>query len=270
MYYMLWHSDSIFAICRKFTTFVNFYIAESMKEDLSLVEQTQKRILNYIAVNSELKKLPKEQELVDILGVSRVVIREALSQLRALGLIETKKKKGTVVKSPDIFGTVKTIVASNLLDKPTLRDLYQLRIMLEIGMADFIYRNKTEEQMSRMDSLMQKQHEIENILVKTDSDHQKMELAEKLTEIDVKFHGLLFEMTGNQSLIDFQYILRHLFTLYFPAIKNDFRKQNVISHIGLYNLLRNGNPESFRTAMRLHLSTQIDNMEQNLDKVSSH
>lgn len=240
------------------------------KEELTLVEQVQRDILKHISENTEAKKLPKEQELADILGVSRVVIREALSQLRALGLIETKKKMGTVVKSPRIFGTVKTIVDSNLLDKPTLRDLYQLRIMIEIGMADFIYQNKTEDQMERMGKLMEEQYSIDNEIVRSNDGDEKLELAEKLTEIDVKFHGLLFEMTGNQSLIDFQYILRRLFTLYFPAIKNNFRKQNVISHIGLYNLLRNGNPESFRTAMRLHLSTQLENMEQNLDKISTH
>ena len=36
--------------------------------------------------------IPKEIELAETLGVSRTVIREAMSRLRMMGLIETKKK----------------------------------------------------------------------------------------------------------------------------------------------------------------------------------
>ena len=100
-----------------------------MKEDITLVEQTQRDILKYISQNGNAAaRLPKEQEFVELLGVSRVVVREALSRLRALGIIETKRKKGTVVVVPEIFGVLKSIVASGLLDKDTLRDLYQLRL----------------------------------------------------------------------------------------------------------------------------------------------
>lgn len=64
-----------------------------MKDDVSLVEQTQRDILEYISKNNSNAQLPKEQEFVGLLGVSRVVVREALSRLRALGIIETKRKK---------------------------------------------------------------------------------------------------------------------------------------------------------------------------------
>ena len=109
-----------------------------MKEDLTLVEQTQRDILKYISENKD-SKLPKENELSELLGVSRVVIREALSRLRAVGIIETKRKKGSTVVVPEVFGVLKSIVSSGLLDKQTLRDLYELRLMLEIGMSDFIF-----------------------------------------------------------------------------------------------------------------------------------
>lgn len=56
------------------------------KNDLSLVEYTQSEILKYIS-NNNCKLLPKEQELTELLGVSRVVVREALSRLRVLGFI---------------------------------------------------------------------------------------------------------------------------------------------------------------------------------------
>src|SRR3546814_16079457 len=52
--------------------------------------------------------LPKEIELAEALGVSRNVVREALSRLRMLGLIETKRKRGMILTNPDILGTLRS------------------------------------------------------------------------------------------------------------------------------------------------------------------
>lgn len=237
-----------------------------MKEDVTLVEQTQRDILKYISQNGNSSRLPKEQEFVELLGVSRVVVREALSRLRAVGIIETKRKKGTVVVVPEVFGVLKSIVASGLLDKDTLRDLYQLRLMLEIGMADFIYMNRTEAQMDELDRIVAEEVSLNNEMAMTDDLDQRYAIAKKLTDVDVRFHSKLFEMTGNKSLIDFQYILRHLFTLYYPKVKTDYHSRTLVSHVSLYNILRTSTPDAFRMGMRLHLKTQFDNMESILDK----
>src|SRR3982751_2397074 len=63
--------------------------------------------------------IPKEIELGQTLGVSRTVIREALSRLRMMGLIETKKKKGTVITSPDLFGILSKSMNPHILDEET-------------------------------------------------------------------------------------------------------------------------------------------------------
>lgn len=235
------------------------------KEDSSLVEQAQRDLLKYISQNSTNSHLPKEQELVEILGVSRVVVREALSRLRALGIIETKRKRGTVVVAPDVFAVLKTIIASGVLDRDSLSDLYQLRLMLEVGMADFIYLNMTEEQLDGLDKIVAEEVELEREMTMAEDDDQRYAIAKKLTDVDIRFHSALFEMTGNKSLMDFQYILRHLFTLYRPKIKADYHSRTIISHVSLYNLLRTGTADTFRTAMRLHLKTQFENMKSILD-----
>lgn len=239
------------------------------KEDISLVEQTQRDILKYISEHNSNSQLPKEQEFVTLLGVSRVVVREALSRLRALGIIETKRKKGTVVVVPDIFGTLKSIVSSGLLDKNTLRDLYQLRLMLEIGMADFVFQNKNEGMIRKLDEIVAHEVELEDQLNRAEDPDEIRRLAEELRDVDIRFHSALFETTGNKSLMDFQYLLRHLFSLYAPRVKKDFHTRTIVSHVGLFNLLCNGTPDAFRMAMRLHLKTQFENMEDILDKTAA-
>ena len=234
----------------------------------TLVEQTQKNILSYISEHNDIRQLPKEKEFSEILGVSRGVLRESLSQLRALGIIETKRKKGTVLVSPNVFGVLRPLIGSGLLDRKSLQDLYQLRLMLEIGAADFIFMGKNDKFMEELEEIVGEEEELDQQMSQAKDDAAKYEIADKLKDVDIKFHAKLFEITGNQDLMDFQFIVRHLFTLYSPRMRKDFHDRNVVSHIGLYNLLRNGTPDAFRMAMRLHLNTQFVNMSANIDKAN--
>ena len=83
----------------------------ALKDDLrsvdtsSLVDKVEANLVELLQ-QRKLKvgdSIPKEIELAETLGVSRTVIREALLRLRMMGLIESKKKKGAVITSPDLF-----------------------------------------------------------------------------------------------------------------------------------------------------------------------
>ncbi len=220
-------------------------------QSTTLVQQTQQQILEYIVKNNYLPNsiLPKENELVEILGVSRVVVREALSSLRALGFLETKKKKGTVLVVPQIFGTLKSIVLSGCLDGDTIQDLYELRLMLEIGMADYLFKRKNTTIIAELQSITEQEETCES--------------SDELRLLDIKFHSLLYKMSDNKSLLDFQYLLNKLFSIYAPR-NQDWKKYEMITHRTLVEILKTGNPDVFRSAMRIHLERQFFNQEKYL------
>jgi len=213
----------------------------------TLTEQTEKKLLEYIAKNNYKigEILPTEDEFTDLLGVSRVVVREALSRLRTLGVVETRRKRGTILKSPDFFGGMQIVIDSGTLQDNALRDLFELRLMLEIGMADFIFLHKTEEDLDLLQSIVDKEELTLN--------------TEESIRLDIKFHSTLYQISGNQSLKKFQQMLEPLFSLYAPRSKN-WKVKQIIQHTGLLEILRTGSPEAFRTAMRLHLNTQFESM----------
>ncbi|MGN6163427.1 MAG: FadR/GntR family transcriptional regulator [Flavisolibacter sp.] len=111
------------------------------KVEASLVELLQERKL---AVGDV---IPKEIELAETLGVSRTVVREALTRLRIMGLIESKKKKGSVITSPDLFGMMSKSMNPHILDQETLKEIFEIRLVLEIGMADLKLNPKKKEIM---------------------------------------------------------------------------------------------------------------------------
>lgn len=99
-----------------------------------------------IFIKNELKPgdpIPKETELDEAMGVSRTVIRESLNRLKTIDIIDSKKHKGTVIKSPSLFNVFQKSVIPNILSDATLRDIFELRLIIEVGLADFICQRVT-------------------------------------------------------------------------------------------------------------------------------
>jgi DNA-binding FadR family transcriptional regulator len=224
-----------------------------MSTNDTLTEITEQKILQYINEKGYETGdvLPKENDFAELLGVSRVVVREALSRLRIMGFIETKRKRGTILKSPNMFYGVKTIVNSGKLNLESLKDLYEVRIMLEIGMADFIFLRKTPEM----------QQVFEDIVAEEEATDP--EDLEKLAKLDIRFHSALYKMSGNKSLHAFQNLLNTLFSTYSRSRK--WKNRQIISHRALLEILKHGTTDAFRTAMRLHLNTRFTDIETMFD-----
>lgn len=77
-------------------------------------------------------KLPPERVLVDELGVSRTVLREALSSLEALGLIEVRGRRGRFVTSGGSSERSSSIVSAWLHQHaPKILEVDEIRSVLE-------------------------------------------------------------------------------------------------------------------------------------------
>ena len=190
--------------------------------------------------------IPKEIELSQSLGVSRTVIREALTRLRIMGLIESKKKKGSVITSPDLFGMMSKSMNPHILDQETLKEIFEIRLVLEIGMADLIFHRIKKEDIEELKQIVSNeppatQYHLFNI------------------EHEIAFHGKLYEITGNSTLKKFQKMLLPVFDYVHNSglLKLQPLLKMFVSHKGLVDILEDGNPEQFRNAMRNHLENHF-------------
>ena len=210
------------------------------KVEASLVQLLQERKFTIGDV------IPKEIELAQTLGVSRTVVREALTRLRIMGLIESKKKKGSVITSPDLFGMMSKSMNPHILDQETLKEIFEIRLVLEIGMADLIFHRIKKEDIEELKEIVSNeppatQYHLFNI------------------EHEIAFHGKLYEITGNNTMKKFQKMLLPVF----DYVHNSglLRRQPLlkvfVSHKGLVDILEDGTPEQFRNAMRFHLENHF-------------
>lgn len=122
-------------------------VAHFLVDTSSLVDKVEMTLINTL-IHQGFKvgdAIPKETELASILGVSRTVVREALARLKMIGLIQSKKHKGAVVTNPDLLALLEKRMIPQVLDHTTLREIFELRLALEIGIADFIMERVTKE-----------------------------------------------------------------------------------------------------------------------------
>lgn len=217
-------------------------------ENVSLVDKVEANLVQLLQ-QQQLKigdSIPTELELTQQLGVSRTVVREALLRLRMMGLIESKKKKGSVITSPDLFGNMSKSMNPHILTPETLREVFEIRLVLEIGMADLLFNRITKKDIEEL------KHIVENEPPAT-----QFHLFN--VEHEIAFHGKLYEITGNDTLKKFQKMLLPVFDYVHNSglLKKQPMLKMFVSHKELVHILETGTPEDFRNGMRNHLENHF-------------
>jgi len=217
-------------------------------DNSTLVDKVESRLVSLLQ-QRRLKvgdSIPKELELSSSLGVSRTVVREALMRLRMMGLVDTRKKRGTVITSPDIFENLSKSMNPYVLDQETLENLFELRLVLEIGMADLLFHRVKKEDIADLYSIVaneppQSQYHLFNV------------------EHEIEFHGKLYEISGNATMKKFQKMLLPIFDYVNNSgiLKKQPLLKTFVSHRGLVDILNSGTAEDFREGMRSHLENHF-------------
>ena len=159
-------------------------------------------------------QLPKEIELAKQLRVSRNIVREALSRLRMLGIITSKKRKGMVIAEPDLLSGLTRIMDPALLGTDNMQDIFELRLVLEVGMADLLFVRKTEKDLI----------DLKDIAGREVADPECTTSQSNRSAYEIEFHGKLYAMTGNSTLTRFQKLLLPIFN-YMTAVESTLEEE---------------------------------------------
>ncbi|HKS14355.1 MAG TPA: FCD domain-containing protein [Pseudomonas sp.] len=189
-------------------------------------------------------KLPTEQVFTEERGVSRTVVREAMSRLQAEGLVETRRGIGTFVVDtmrPGDFQDSKP-------EKGTAYDaaaIIELRLSLEVEAAAIAAQRATPAQLLAIRAALDAANALEQI-------------DEQSTRIDFDFHLQIAQCTGNSFFID---AMTHLSTTLLaatqpatPGVTEHRRTLQVREREQIYAAVAHKDADAARAAMRLHLT----------------
>ncbi|KRP54454.1 FadR/GntR family transcriptional regulator [Pseudomonas trivialis] len=209
---------------------------------------TQRILLGQMAPG---EKLPSESAIVGEYGVSRTVVREALSKLQAAGLVETRHGVGTFVLARDsrqgLHLTHDTAVS--------VRGILELRMGLETQAAALAALRRTDAQLQQMREAL-------------DDYQDSLGSHDSSVEPDVRFHQLIAQATGNSYFTD---VIQHLGHSVIPRSRINAQERGDVDlvqlgrlanleHEAVLKAIRRQDPDAARAAMLLHLSNSLERM----------
>lgn len=190
-------------------------------------------------------KLPSEHEFVQLFGVSRNVVREAVARLKLGGLVETRRGIGSFI-APDRRAANFQVHVDDLLDFTQLRHVFQLRIEIEAGAAALAAEHRTQEQLQALQQALEYMRE-------TDDDWEQGAKAA------YQFHQCVVACAQNPY---FDQLYRHLSTVLSKAVRTLRRESTGTERISqihqehsrIFQAIHDKDAMVARLAMREHLN----------------
>lgn len=170
-----------------------------------------------------------EDALAAEYDVSRGPVRDALRQLESQGLVESRRRGYFVVG----------------LTQEDIDDLYELREAIELVAVAKAMERITADQVNAGRAIVQEMTECAG-----------RSAAAEFADADMRFHALLYEMSGNRRLIDVWKSYEPVFASIIQlTVEEDVDLHpSARDHGHLIDLLEGNDPEALRTELRDHLS----------------
>jgi GntR family transcriptional regulator, transcriptional repressor for pyruvate dehydrogenase complex len=228
----------------------------ALRQRETLTSQLVKALTERIRTG-ELKpgdRLPTEQELIEQFKVSRTVVREAISSLKAAGLVATQQGVGAFVLQAESSPPFRIDNTSLTLLKDVIAVL-ELRIGIESDAAALAAQRRQEVHLAAMRDAL-------------DRMAAAIDASEDAVAPDFDFHRTIAEATGNHH---FTHLFSYLGALliprarlqtfrYFAADRKEYLRRVNREHEDIYQAIKRQDTEAARSAMRLHLSNSRERL----------
>jgi GntR family transcriptional repressor for pyruvate dehydrogenase complex len=194
-------------------------------------------------------KLPTEVRLVEQLGVSRTVVREAISRLRTAGLVESRQGSGVFVLEPNTAPLDLAVDESTSHTPETklkVLQIVEVRRAVEAEAAGLAAEQADAEEITAM----------RDALVTLD---QVVAAGGDGVEEDLAFHRVIADASGNPVMAATVRYLGEVLrtgiqvTRANEARRDDFIQQVRDEHAAIVAAIASGDPDAARAAAREHM-----------------
>lgn len=218
----------------------------------TVVEGIAKGLIRYIAHN-QLRagdRLPPERELVQMVGASRLPLREALCVLKGLGIIESHHGKGVFIKPLDlgaVFGMLSPLLRTHAdID---VKHVFEVRLHLEASVAELAAASREERNLQVLEEALQGMW-------------QNLDFREAYIRHDMAFHQELAQSTGNPIFRVFMASITDLLGEMQFLYRDDagIREQAAREHEQLLEAVRTSDGQQAKTIMQTHLRNAMQRL----------
>jgi GntR family transcriptional repressor for pyruvate dehydrogenase complex len=190
-------------------------------------------------------RLPSEAEMAQQFGVSRTVIREAVSRLKSEGLVESHQGRGVFVRELGLDAPFR-------IDPAVVDSIQQVLQVAEL-------RRGMEAEIAALAAERGSPDQIREIAARLQAIDDNVEAGGDGVAADIEFHRSIARATGNPhflALWDFlgQFLKGTIrLTRAWEAQKEETRQQVMQEHRLMYDAIARKDAEAARAAARRHM-----------------
>ena len=202
-------------------------------------------------------KLPTEQELMEALGVSRSSVRDALTALAGLGVIEARPGRGVFLRQLSVESVTRVMSAALHLGSQVSWRLVEARSIIEAAAGRLAAERHTPEDLQRMEEAMV---DMWTAFAAGDLD--------KLVAADAAFHTAIAQAGHNDVLVE---VLDSIQPWLIQQRREIFRRRMedgsytmdevVAAHKLIVRAISDGDLDRAEQAMREHLQTMWEQVK---------
>jgi GntR family transcriptional repressor for pyruvate dehydrogenase complex len=191
------------------------------------------------------QQIMPERELAEVLNVSRTSVRDAISKLVAMGLLEQRQGQGTFVCTPSAISD-NPLAAAMETEKASLEDLLEVRMGLECNAAALAAQRAEDSDLQFLErSLAEMRQEVAS--------------GRLGTEADVSFHMAISYATKNPLQV---YVMKVFYDFLFIGIKENLSHLwedpgNIAKiteqHTQIYHAIRDRDTKQAYLTMKRHI-----------------
>jgi DNA-binding FadR family transcriptional regulator len=192
-------------------------------------------------------RLPSERDLMELFGVGRPAVREAMQSLEKMGMISINHGERARVASPTVFGVISQIdqAAHHLLtvSPQSLESLREARIFFEVGMVRLAAEKAKPDDVRRLREALEQQRA------------QYGEDTKKFVRADMNFHTTIASIFGNPVLEAVSKAMLGWLASFQPGFLHWIGKEHhtLEEHEGILEQIEAGNVDEAADAMIDHL-----------------
>lgn len=188
------------------------------------------------------EKLPSERQLAESFQVTRSAVRDAIQSLGMLGLVDIRQGDGTYLRDEGVTMLPAAIEWGLFLGERRVMDLVEARQPIEIALAGFAAKRRTEEQLAKIE---------EAVEAVRDPDVS----PEAFVDADVRFHFAIAEAAGNTALSG---VLSGIHTLLRAWMSKSIAaagetRTSFGEHVAILEAIRRQDTRTAQAAMRTHM-----------------
>ena len=230
----------------------------------TVVEQVMERVRELIASGrfSVNDQIPTESELAQMFGIGRSSIREAIKVFNYLGILESRKAKGTFVCDRTNISK-EALTWSILLGNNDMYEIIEMRESIEMWCLTALtekYSRNPEERQNIIEAL---EREVKKMKVAIDTGS-----IESLVEADYSFHSSIIVGSGNTLFTSIYNVLENFMLEEIKATYETFTDISLIveEHQEFIDAIKSGKVSQVQSILVKHINLIKGKLQRKLQK----